>query len=345
MHKITSFVVAEIGKVKKGKELPAPTSLKSSPHYLVKSMPPQIVIGNEKVMVKDHEVELVLKSYYSDALMIEGSIDVEDIFSEETIELKDKLLNACLEYGKKNGAKMETSEEFTVYQVSGYVGDPESFLKKYSGRIASLLKSEKLELDEKEIEYTLSFQFKYAKDDLIILDWDGAFLFDPKGDFEDSMDLLQLANFQLLRYRALDEDLDERLKKMYRLIQPIQSDENRGWWARLMAKDVSQSIKEVIRIRTQSIVQFEALDRDIKLIGDWYSARVYDLLSKKFKLDAWHTTIKEKLDSLEDIYTIASENLGMSRSKLLESIEIVGFIILEIGWIPLLYFEFADYLK
>lgn len=342
MHKITSFIVAEISKVKKGKELPAPMPLKSSPHYLGKSMPPQIVIGKEKVKVSDHEVELMLKSYYSDALMIEGSIDVEDIFSDETLELKDKLLDACLEYGKKSGAKMETSEEFTVYQVSGYSGDPELFLKKYPAKIASLLKSEKLELDEKEIEYTLSFQFKYAKDDLIILDWDGAVLFDPKGDFEESIDLLQLANFQLLRYRALDEDLDERLKKVYRLIQP---DEKKSWWARLVSRDVTQSFKEVIHIRTQSIAQFEALDRDIKLIGDWYSARVYSLLSKKFKFDDWHNTIKEKLDSLEDIYSIASENLGMSRSKLLESIEIVGFIILEIGWIPLLYFEFASYIK
>ena len=113
----------------------------------------------------------------------------------------------------------------------------------------------------------------------------------------------------------------------------------------MWSSDVTQSFKEVIRIRTQSIAQFEALDRDIKLIGDWYSARVYDLLSKKFKFDAWHTTIKEKLDSLEDIYSIASENLGMSKTKILEMIEITGFIILEIGWIPLLYFEFADYLK
>lgn len=342
MHKITSFVVAEINKVKKGKELPALVPLKSSPHYLAKSMPPQIVIGKEKALVEGHEVELILKSYYSDALMIEGSIDVEDIFADGILELKDKLLDACLEYGKKNGAKTETGEEFTVHQVSGYAGDPELFLKKYANRIASLLKSEKLELDEKEIEYTLSFQFKYAKDDLIILDWDGAFLFDPKGDFDDSIDLLQLANFQLLRYRTLDKDLDDKLKRVYKLIQP---EEKKSWWARFKTREMTHAFREVIRIRTQSIAQFEGLDRDIKLIGDWYSARVYSLLSKKFKFDLWHTTIKEKLDSLEDIYSIASENLGMSRTKFFERIEVIGFIILQIGWIPLLYFEFTSYLN
>ena len=105
MHKITSFVVAEINRAKKGKELPAPIPLKSSPHYLSKSMPPQLVIKKEKVRVENYDVELILKSYYSDALMIEGSIDVEDIFADGILELNDKLLDVCLEYGKKNGAK------------------------------------------------------------------------------------------------------------------------------------------------------------------------------------------------------------------------------------------------
>ncbi len=337
MHKITSFVVAEINKAKKGKEMPAPVPLKSSPHYLAKSMPPQIVIGKEKVKVKNYEVELILKSYYSDALMIEGTIEVPDIFSEEILELKDKLLDACIDYGKRSGARIETGEEFTVHQISDYSGDPELFIKKHGNKIASLLKSEKLELDEKEIEYTLSFQFKYAKDDLIILDWDGAFLFDPKGDFDDSIDLLQLANFQLLRYRALDEDLDERLKKVYKLIQ---TDEKKGIWTRIFRnKDMANAFREVIRIRTQSISQFEALDKDIKLIGDWYSARVYDLLSKKFKFDAWHKSVKEKLDSLEDVYTIAAENFSMSSAQLLDLIQAAGWLILLVGYFILFFYE------
>lgn len=342
MHKITSFVIAEVNKAKKGKELPAPAPIKSSPHYLAKSMPPQLVIGKEEIKVADQEVELLLKTYSPDTVMIEGTIEVKDIFADDTLDLKEKLMDKCFEYGEKHGAKIDTSEEFTVYQVSGYTGDPELFLKKYPNKIASLLKSEKLELDEKEIDYTLSFQFKYAKDDLILIDWDGAVVFDPNGDFEDSIDLLQLANFQLLRYRALDEDLDERLKKVSKLIQP---EENKSFWSRFRTKEMKQAFKEVIRIRSQSISQFEALDRDIKLIGDWYSARVYELLSKKFKFDSWHNSVKEKLDSLEDVYSIASENLGMSRMQILSLVEVVGFLILQVFWFILIFLEFAFYTK
>ncbi|MBU4348256.1 hypothetical protein KJ671_01990 [Patescibacteria group bacterium] len=337
MYKITSFIIAKINKVKKGIELPMPLPTKSGPHYMTKSMPSQLVIGQKKAMVANHEVELVIKSYSSDTVMIEGSIELEDIFADNVLHLKSELLNACFEYGEKKGAQTETGEEFTVYQVSGYTGSPELFLKKYSNKIANLLKSEKLELDEKEIEYTFSFQFKYAKDDLTIIDWDGAFLFDPKGDFEESIDLFQLASFQLLRYRILDEDLSERIQKAYKLIQ---LNEHKGFFAKFKTKEVSQAFKEIIRIRSQSISQFEALDRDIKLIGDWYSARIYDLLSKKFKLDIWANNVKRKLDTLEDIYTIVSENLGMSKIQVAEFVQIGVFFILQIGWFVLIILEF-----
>ena len=337
MYKITSFIIARINKVKKGTDLPMPLPIKSSPHYITKSMPSQLIIDQQKVMVDEYEVELVIKSYSSDTVMIEGSIEIDDIFADDVLHLKSELLNACFKYGEKKGAQTETGEEFTVYQVSGYAGSPELFLKKHSNKIVSLLKSEKLELDEKEIEYTLSFQFKYAKDDLTIIDWDGAFLFDPKGDFEESIDLFQLANFQLLRYRILDEDLADRTKKAYKLIQ---INERKGFWAKFKTKELDQAFKEIIRIRSQSISQFEALDRDIKLIGDWYLARIYDLLSKKFKLEIWSNNVRKKLDSLEDIYTIASENLGMSKMQVAEFVQIGVFFILQIGWFVLIILEF-----
>jgi hypothetical protein len=337
MYKITSFVIAKIDKIKKGIEIPISLSTKSGPHYITKSMPVQFVIGQEKVVVGNHKVELVIKSYSSDTVMIEGSIEVDDIFADNILSLKSDLLDACYEYGAKKGAQTETGEEFTVYQVSGYAGSPELFIKKHPNKIANLLKSEKLELDEKEIEYTLSFQFKYAKDDLTIIDWDGAFLFDPKGDFEESIELFQLANFQLLRYRILDEDLADRTKKAYKLIQ---INERKGFWAKFKTKELDQAFKEIIRIRSQSISQFEDIDKDIKLIGDWYSARIYDLLSKKFKLEIWSSNVRKKLDSLEDIYTIASENLGMSKMQVAEFVQIGVFFILQIGWFVLIILEF-----
>ena len=97
--------------------------------------------------------------------------------------------------------------------------------------------------------------------------------------------------------------------------------------------------RELINLRSESISHFEAMERDIKLIGEWYSARLYELTSKKFRLEEWRRTIKDKLDSIEDAYSITSENLGFSRIQRLELVQIWLFFLLQIGWFILIILE------
>ncbi len=342
MHKITSFVIAETARAKRGKEAPPIPPVKSAPHYFEKTVPSQFILKQETIQIDERQVELVAKTYHPDAIVVEANIEISNIFEEGILELKDKMLTACYEFAKKNGAKEEPNEEYTVYQISGYQGDPEVIIKENAKKIAGLLKSEKLELDENEVKYTISFQLKYAKDDLAIIDWDGAFLFDPAGEFAETIELLQLANYHLLRYRLLDQELDARLKIAYGIAQPEAKEKK---WIFTRVREVRQAFREVIKLRSQSISEFQSLEREIKLIGDWYSARLYDLISKKFRLDEWRQTIKEKLESLEDAYSIVTENLGVSRIQVLEFIQIGAFFVLQIGWLVLIVLEIFYFTK
>ncbi|MEK7147162.1 MAG: hypothetical protein AAB772_02810, partial [Patescibacteria group bacterium] len=197
-----------------------------------------------------------------------------------------------------------------------------------------LLKSEKLELDDKEVEHSLSFQLKYAKDDLAILSWDGAFLFDPNGEFGEAIELLELANYQLLRYRILDRDLDNRLQKISRLIE-----KGTRKWFLFKAGEAAQAYREIILARSRSVSEFNALDRAIKLIGEWYSARMYDLAIERFRLDDWRSLVKDKLESLEDVYSIIFENFSLSRRRLFDIIQLIGWFILMLGWFVLFFLE------
>jgi len=87
------------------------------------------------------------------------------------------------------------------------------------------------------------------------------------------------------------------------------------------------------------------LDRDIKLIGDWYSARLFDLTAKKLKTDEWRNSIKDKLESLESIYSVISENFSISSREIAEWVQIVGFFILQIGWLALIIIEFLYFTR
>lgn len=285
------------------------------------------------------EVVFSLRGYPPDILLIQATIDVNDIFSEEILDLEDSIYAECYRLLKKRGGSEEFSETYSVFQVSDYRGDPEQFLK-HDRIIGSLLKSERLELDPKEIEYTIAAQIKYVKNDLAIIDWDGAFVFDPEGDIASTIELLTIANLQLLRHRILDRQLDERLERTVKLVKKP----TEGIFM-FKNKQVAEDLREIIKNRMTSLSEFQRLERDIKLIGDWYSARFYDLVSKKFKIEEWRKTIKDKLDSLEDVYSIVIENFTVSGKERAEWVQLIAFFILQVGWLVLIILEFFYFTK
>lgn len=337
--KLISFVISETTRAKKGKVEQIPT-VKSAPHYFETTMPQQFIVKQGKVEVSGRDGVLTLKSYHPDILVAEIILELDNPFQENVIALREAVIDQCHDILEKNGGKEvdKMSEEYSVFTVTNYQGDPEQFFE-HKEMIASLLKSEKNRLDPQEIEYTLSTQIKYAKNDLVIIDWDGAFLFDPEGDMDSTIELFQLANLQLLRYRILDKDLDERLHKIASLIEHA-PEKSKIFFK---AKEVNQALKDTILVRSGSIHEFQALERDIKLIGDWYWARLYELIAKKFKTEDWRKSVKDKLDALEDVYTIASENFTVSWERRAHIIELAGWYVLLIGWLVLLALDVYFY--
>ncbi|MEK6699209.1 MAG: hypothetical protein AABZ10_09235 [Nitrospirota bacterium] len=296
-------------------------TVKSGPSY-PDVIPKQKVIKVERRMSEGVEVGFIVKAYLPDVVVVEASLDMDHILSDTTLEFKRSLINECRKVLGEFGCDPQFDEEYSVYCISGYTGDPEVYLSMFGEKIAAFLKNERIALDEEEVRATLSSYLKYGKDDITIVDWDGAFIFDSSGDFDSNIELFEIANLQLLKSRILDYDLDERLEKTLRLMAvpkglPI-----------IRSREVRRVVKEIIEIRTQSILESESVERNIKLIGDWYSAKLYSLISKKFHLDSWKAEIKEKLDTLEDVYTMATENFSVSYRAALEFLILGGWFVL-----------------
>jgi hypothetical protein len=328
--KLVVFLFGETGMNLETSEVVESRTLKSGPSY-PDVIPKQKIIKVEKRRVDGTEVDFMVKAYLPDVVVVEASLDLADILADTTLEFKRLLINECRKVLGGFGCDPKFDEEYSVYCISAYSGDPEEYLSRYGDTIAAFLKNERIALDEEEVLTTLSTYLKYGKNDITIVDWDGAFIFDSSGDFESNIELFEIANLQLLKSRILDYDLDERLEKTLRLI---------GVSKRLpliRSGEVRRVVKEIIEIRTLSILESEAVERNIKLIGDWYSAKLYTLIAKKFHLDSWKAEIKEKLDTLEDIYTMATENFSVSYRTTLE------FVILG-GWFVLLIMYVAEFL-
>ena len=319
--RLVVFLFGETEKNLEASDVLEIKTVKSAPSY-PDVIPKQKVIKVEKRINGGVEVSFVVKAYLPDVVVVEASLHLKDILADTTLELKRSLINICRKTLGEYGCDPQFDEEYSVYCISDYSGDPEICLSLYGDRIAAFLKNEKIQLDEEEVKSTLSANLKYGKDDITIVDWDGAFIFDSSGDFDSNIELFEIANLQLLKSRILDFDLDERLEKTLRLISvpkglPI-----------IRAREVRKVMKEILEIRTQSILESEAVERSIKLIGDWYSAKLYSLISRKFHLDNWKTEIKEKLDTLEDVYTMATENFSVSYRAALEFVVLAGWFVL-----------------
>lgn len=299
-------------------------TLKRSPAY-PDVIPKQKVIRVEKNSLLGRDVTFLVKAYLPDIVIVEATVELESLLSEQLENTKKVLLEECRAFLVKYQCLPHFEEDYSIYCVSSYQGDPELYLTLYGERIAQILKNERIQLDEEEIQNTLQSGLKYAKDDLTLVDWDGAFMFDPHGDFESNIELFEIANVQLLKSRILDKQLDDRLQQTIILLKQTQR-------MLFRSKEIRANLKEIIQIRTQSLLESDAIDHNIKLIGDWYSARLFNQISKKFHLDAWSKSISQKLDVLEDVYTMAAEQFSVSFSTTLEFVLIAGWFVLLVGW-------------
>ncbi len=336
-QQLMTLLMGQIPAIDRGDFLDVP-AVKSSPRYSLASLPRPITLGEETVGLDGSSLVFTLRGYAPDILLIKTTVAVENIFDHATFELEKNLYQKAYEIFQGRGGNLSFCEEYSIFAVTDYPGAPEQFLTN-APMIASLLKSEDRLLDDKEIAYTLQSQIKYEKNDLSIIDWDGAFLFDPSSDILEDIELLTLANLQLLRHRILDQQLDDRRTHLAQILQrPARKFVFRN-------ADLQDDIRKTIQTQLESITDLQRIERDIRLIGDWYSARFYDLAAAKFKIEDWRKSIRAKVQSLQDIYSLIIQNFTVSAKHHAEWLQIIFFFILQLGWFILIWLELHQLLE
>jgi len=79
----------------------------------------------------------------------------------------------------------------------------------------------------------------------------------------------------------------------------------------------------VAQLQVDNALLFEGVNNALKLLGDQYLARVYRLVSDRFHLAEWDTSILRKLQTLESIYEKMSDIAANRRLEVLEWIIII----------------------
>lgn len=189
--------------------------------------------------------------------------------------------------------------------------------------LVPLLAGERRELSEPARRELLRHSFSYYRNDLAVVTWDHAFIYEPSGDM-DVADVLEVANAQLLELRYYDELLDAELPRMYERVKETRRGLrglSLGRFANL-ARDLHTLVAEVTEIT-------EKVDNTLKVTEDVYLARIYGTALELFRVPVWAASVGRKLDIIRETYTALYDEAATARAELLEA-AIVLLIVLEI---------------
>jgi hypothetical protein len=160
-------------------------------------------------------------------------------------------------------------------------------------------------------------------DDLAIVHWNSAFVWEPSG-VEDIPDLLELATAQLLELRYYDALLDRELHDIYdeieRRVGPLVAILTRRY--RVLQRRTAALLLDLSEMT-------ERLENAVKIVGDFYLARVYQGAVKRFRLSAWQETVLRKQRMLAEVNDLIGDAADTSRSELME-LAIILLILFEI---------------
>lgn len=196
-----------------------------------------------------------------------------------------------------------------------------NLIERYGSIIAQTLRFETQPLSPEQQAEALSQRISYYLDDLVIVDWNAALIYDR--DYRDTVNVLELLNVELLEARYIDEQLDRRISD-YERIAPGQ----RGSLIPLHAPH-RKAIQELAELRLESLVLAEKVDNALKLIGDLYLARVHAIAARRLYLQDWESSISRKLDIIASLYQLLTDRVRTTQSQTLELI-IIALILAEI---------------
>ena len=218
------------------------------------------------------------------------------------------------------------SEDYLVFAVTETAG-PEtsaSLLERHGIDIAQLLRGERAELSEQEREAVLRYSLSYLVNDLVVTAWNAAFVFDTEPGTLATIEILELANSQLLEFRYHDDLLESEMTRIYAELQV------QRWTDRFAGRRRQRAARQLQALFIDVNELTDRTENAVKFVGDIYAARLFGIIAGRLGLDRWKKNVEEKLKTLDDINRFAVEQTGMAQANLLELV-IVLILVIELA--------------
>lgn len=313
--------------------MPAPplSRKKQTPTYLQYTNPPQIINLGNTTNITSPPMNIQATVYDFGALSIAYRMPLSFNLSELP-QLSNLLYDGNLEDDASNQAQKllnriapaiirpelsELREDYYLFIIEE-LDKPlsgETLIEQYRAELTQVLRFETQPLSREQQDEALSRKISYYQNDLVIVDWNAAIIYDR--DYWDVVNVLELLNVELLEARYTDAQLDKRISDYQGLVK------QRAEWPLPFRTPYHKAIQELAELRIESLLLAERVENSLKLIGDLYLARIHAAATARFSLPEWETAISRKLEIIDDLYELLTDRVRNSQSQTLEIIIIV----------------------
>lgn len=310
--------------------------LKDAPYFQPVDISVRTISGGAKFFVAEVEGTAVCQRYDERVQIVECHYMLDDPLGLRARAAVEKALQEKFVPARYRMDGM--FEEYAVLLLKTVNPSPDGFVDKNATALARFIRAQRETFDDRDIQDILSSRIRYSNAEMTLVDWQAAVIIAPEGDFQSDLELLKIGNYQLLRYRMLDENVEASLRTI--------SDQFRAAPRRAWQSGPSRGqIRRIVQHRLELMLDFEHTDQNLLLIGDWYTAQLYHAIQEEFYLKEWKEAVHTKLDNLEDLIQTIQENFSLSWQSLMETVQITGWLILLIGYFILFFLESSGSLR
>src|SRR5882757_719135 len=213
------------------------------------------------------------------------------------------------------------SEDYLIFhlrEVAGIASTAE-LLDRHGPLIAQIVRGERSRLADSESNEVLQSRISFYPNDLAVIGWNAAFLYDTVAGAETAIQLLEYANSQLLEFRHYDDLLTREMESVYNSLEkgtgPL-----RRWRMARSANALYSVLLEVMELT-------EHADNAIKFLSDMFAARLYRLAATKVGVPDYKNLVTQKLDTAGDLYRFMVDQFNQSRAFVLELAVVIILVI------------------
>jgi len=219
------------------------------------------------------------------------------------------------------------SEDYFIFHVREAAGTPVAadLTRDHGLQIAQVVRGDRLNLSAGECIEVLNSQISYYANDVTIIGWNAAFLYDSAVGAETAIQLLEYANSQLLEFRHYDELLTEILDGVYASLERKTSRTFARWRLARSATNLHTVLLDVAELT-------EHADNAIKFLSDMFAARLYKLAAAKVGVPDYKDLVARKLRTAEELYNYMVDQFNQSRAFFLE-VTVVLILLIELVYL------------